>query len=588
MRMEVYDCEVFKYDWIVVFKDISNGKYTVIHNDNEALYDHMDSEDVYFGFNSKHYDQYILKGICSGFLPEELKSLSDYLIAGGQGWEYEPLQDVYFRFNNVDIKDDLQMGLSLKAIEGHLGMDIEESQVDFNITRKLTVEEVKKSITYCKHDVDATEALLRLRKSYIQTKANLGKRAGIPMQKAISLTNAKLTALMLHAKRVERNDGREYVYPSNLDLSVIPQEILDFFETIHDTSLSDKEVFKTSLKITLFDMECTYAWGGVHGSLKKYIEHETDTRVIQNRDVSSLYPSLIEIYNYLSRNVPNPELFYDIKKDRIHAKHVGDKQTAKDLKLPLNTVSGAQENQFNDLYDPLPTRSMRISGQLFLTVLLMRLGKACKTIRFLNFNTDGLAYSVDKSELDIVDTICAEWEKETKFELETDNIKSIYIKDVNNLLFIDSNNDLKTVGGYLNHGISVKGAWSINNTMVIVKKALINYMAYGIPIEWTINACDNILDFQIIAKAGSGYSGVYQMIDDEKHECQKVNRVYATSNPRYGKLYKYNMKDLRMINDLPDNCIIDNANKLSIEAIDKSFYINLTKKRLKDFIGKEV
>ena len=37
MRLVVYDCEVFKYDWLVVFKDHESGQYTIIHNDNEAL-----------------------------------------------------------------------------------------------------------------------------------------------------------------------------------------------------------------------------------------------------------------------------------------------------------------------------------------------------------------------------------------------------------------------------------------------------------------------------------------------------------------------------------------------------------------------
>ena len=82
-------------------------------------------------------------------------------------------------------------------------------------------------------------------------------------------------------------------------------------------------------------------------------------------------------------------------------------------------------------------------------------------------------YSVDKAELHIVDEICSEWEKETKFELETDDISKVWIKDVNNLLLIKTDDEVKTVGGYLNYGISTKGAWSINNTMIIVKKALI-------------------------------------------------------------------------------------------------------------------
>lgn len=587
MKLITYDTEVFKHNWIVVFKDKETGTYTVIHNDNDALRDCISDDNIYIGFNTKHYDQYIIKGICAGYTPEELKSLNDYLIAGFQGWQYLDLQDFFFKFNNVDIRDDMYNALSLKAIEGHIGMDIEESEIDFNIDRPLTPEELEQTVHYCKHDVDATERLIDLRKDYLKTKLNLGKRANIDIVTALSSTNAKLTAMMLGAKKVERNDGRDYVYPETLDLSVIPKEILDFFETIHDESIPDEELFKTSLEIELGGMPCKYAWGGVHGSQLCYFEERNGNRIIQNRDVSSLYPSLIEQYNYLSRNVSDPEIFYKMKKDRIAAKHNGDKQLAKDLKLPLNTVSGAQENQYNDLYDPLPTRSLRISGQLFLTVLLMRLLKECKTFKPLNFNTDGLMYSIDKNELPIVDKICADWEKETRFELETDEIQKVWIKDVNNLIFVDTNGKVKTVGAYLNYGISVKGQWAINNSAIVVKKAMIECFARGAPVEDTINSNNNIFDYQIIAQAGSKYSRAYQLIDGKEVPIQKVNRVYATSNKSLGKLYKVKAENgsVAKIESLPENCIIDNQNKLSINDVDKTFYIDMAKKRIIDFLG---
>ena len=37
MRLISYDCEVFAYDWLVVFKDKETGQRTRIWNDNEAL-----------------------------------------------------------------------------------------------------------------------------------------------------------------------------------------------------------------------------------------------------------------------------------------------------------------------------------------------------------------------------------------------------------------------------------------------------------------------------------------------------------------------------------------------------------------------
>ena len=587
MRWFTYDVEVFAHDWIVVLKDKETGEHLVFHNDNEAVRYSISDEAIYCGFNTKHYDRYIIQAIWLGFSPEEVKQVNDWIINGGQGWQCPLFQGVYFSFNNVDIMDDVQRGLSLKAIEGHLGMSIEETEVDFNLDRPLTKEELELTIKYCKHDVDATEKLCEIRKDYLRTKLNLGKRASIHPVTALSATNAKLTAMMLGAVRKEWTDGRDYVYPPNLDLSVIPKEILDFFDTIHDKSIPDEVLFKTSLAIDIGGMPCKYAWGGVHGSLSCYYEESTEDRVIQNRDVSSLYPSLIEGYNYLSRNVPDPQVYYDIRKDRIKAKHNGDKQTATDLKLPLNTVSGAQENQYNDLYDPLPTRSLRISGQLFLTMLTMRLLNACKTIKLLNLNTDGLMYSIDKSELHIVDEIASAWEKETNFELETDDITKVWLKDVNNLLFIDTKGKVKTVGGYLNYGISIKGAWSINNNATIVKQAVIDYFVHGTPPEDTIYHCSDIFAFQMIAKAGSKYKEAYHIVDGNKMPVQKVNRVYATNDTRYGKLFKIKAENdsEAKIEMLPEHCIIDNDNKLTVESVDKTFYIDMAKKRINDYLG---
>lgn len=587
MNLIIYDVEVFAYDWIVVFKDVETGVHTVIHNDSDALRECLFDDGIYVGFNSKHYDQFIIKAAANDFTPQEIKQLNDFLIGGGRGWEYAPLKEFYFRFNNVDIRDDVQLGLSLKAIEGHMGMDIQETEVSFDLDRPLTEDELRQTVYYCTHDVDATHELMKLRADYLKTKKNLGKRAGIDEAKSLASTNAKLTAMMLRAERKEWDDGREYVYPENLDTAVIPKPILDFFETIHDMSIPDDVLFKTSFEIEIGGMPCKYAWGGVHGSLTGYYEEATEDRVIQNRDVSSLYPSLIEIYNYLSRNVPDPELFYAIKRDRIQAKHNGDKQTAKDLKLPLNTVSGAQENRYNDLYDPLPTRSLRISGQLFLTVLTMRLLNACKTIKLLNLNTDGLMYSIDKSELALVNEIAHAWEAETKFELEVDDVQKVWIKDVNNLLMIKTDGEVKTVGGYLNYGVSVKGAWAINNNMVIVKKALIEYFVHGTPVEDTINGSTNIFDFQMIAKAGAKYREAYHIVDGEQVPVQRVNRVYATADERYGKLFKVKAENdsTAKIEMLPEHCIIDNDNHLSIDNVDRTFYIEMAKKRINDFLG---
>jgi hypothetical protein len=234
----------------------------------------ISDDNVYCGFNSKGYDQYIIKAICAGFSPEEVKQVNDWIIAGNQGWECPLLSGVRFWFNNIDIKDDMQMGLSLKAIEGHLGMDICESEIDFTLERPLTLEELESTIFYCKHDVDATERIIDLRKNYLQNKINIGKLAGLGEVKAMSMTNAKLTAALLKARLTEHDDERCYQYPGNLRREYIPQEVFDFFDKMKDDSLSDKDVFTGKLNITIGECPVTIGYGGIHGAIPNFLWKE--------------------------------------------------------------------------------------------------------------------------------------------------------------------------------------------------------------------------------------------------------------------------------------------------------------------------
>lgn len=586
MRIVSYDCEVFAHDWLVTLKDKETGQYTCIWNDNEALRMALDDSCIYVGFNSKHYDQFIIKAICADFTPEEIKRVNDFIIGGGQGWQCPQLEGIYFQFPNVDIRDDTQQGLSLEAIEGHLGMSIKESSVPFDIDRPLTAAERAETEFYCKHDVDTAEKLIEIRKDYLQNKANLGRMAGIDEVKALGMTNAKLTAAMLKATKKEHNDEREYVYPSNLRREYIPQEVFEFFDRLYDKSISDEEIFKSKLKIMIGECPVTLGFGGIHGAIPNFFWEESKWRGIWNEDVGSYYPHLCTINGYTSRNIPSPQTYADVLDRRMKAKAAGDKHTANALKLVCNTTYGCLLNKYNDLYDPLMGRSVCISGQLY----LLELAEHCYQIgdlRIVQLNTDGIMVECNRNDCETLSEICREWQERTGFELEEDTVVKIAQKDVNNYIEVQADGSHKAKGGYLVKGIAAAGAFNVNNSCVIVATALKEYFLHGTPVEDTINACDDIFQFQIIAKAGAKYREAYHLINGEKHPVQKVNRVYAAKDERYGKIYKVKAEDdsEAKIDSLPEHCIIDNDNELSIEDVDRTFYIEMAKKRVDDFKG---
>lgn len=588
MGLISYDCEVFAYDWLVCFKDKETGTRTRIWNDNEALLVCLDSENVYIGFNSKHYDQFIIKAIAAGYTPQDIKKVNDFIIGGGQGWECPMLRDFYFNFNNVDIKDDMQMGLSLKAIEGHLGINVQESTVPFDIDRPLTEEEKAETEFYCDHDVDTTEMLIDIRKDYLKNKVHIGRLAGLSDTKAMGMTNAKLTAAMLKASKKPHDDERQYKYPENLKREYIPPEVFAFFDKMYDLSISDKDIFSGKLEFQIGDCPGVVGYGGIHAAIPNYFFEETDDgRVIRNKDVASYYPHLMTLCGYTSRNIPSADVFENVLDTRMKAKASGDKATANALKLVVNTTYGALLNKYNDLFDPLMGRSVCITGQLFLMELAQHLYADIPGLKIVQLNTDGIMVECNKTDLDKLNEICDEWQARTGFELEEDSVVKIAQKDVNNYVEVQPGGKAKPKGGYLVKGISTVGAFNINNSCCIVATALKEYFVNGTPVEDTINQCDDIFQFQIVAKAGAKYKEVYHVVGDVKEPVQKVNRVYATADTKYGKLFKVKAEDdsIAKIEMLPEHCIIDNDNQLSISDVDKTFYIEMAKKRVNDFKG---
>ena len=619
MTTYIYDIEVFSDDWIVIFRNPESEHHIVIHNDNHRLRAFLEQSDIIIGgFNNKHYDNWILLTMIEGGSNIEVKRHSDYVINGGNAWEFPFIQFKRLPCPAFDLRDDIaDPGISLKAIEGNLKLPIVESSVPFDIDRKLTPEELDEVIRYCKHDVDSTVKLYWERKeNYLDAKALVGEMYGVPVEEVLGLTNAKLSAKVLEAKFVKRNDERDYVIPENIDTDLIPKVVLDFFLQIRDKSIPDAKLFgagKGSKGMTLDIMlktsygECpvTYAWGGVHGAKPCITVEETDTRVIVNQDVGSLYPNSMINFGYCSRSMKDPEAYVKLVKKRLGYKKAGDKKRADALKLVVNTVYGAMLNLFNDLADRWAGRSVCISNQLAMTVLIVQLAKACETIDFVNINTDGIMFTIDKSEVELSETIIATWCEITRFEMERDDFKKVIQKDVNNYIGITPDGKFKTKGGYVS---LYKGGNFKTNSLQIIHKAIVEYLVNGIPAETTINECKDIFAFQQIVKTGGSYEGAYHYINGEREPIQKVNRVYAVRDPKYGAVVKGKwitekrqknkvtgkMESIpvdppkwseTIISECPDHCFIDNENVLTVDELDKDYYIDMAKKRIDKYIN---
>ena len=195
--------------------------------------------------------------------------------------------------------------------------------------------------------------------------------------------------------------------------------------------------------------------------------------------------------------------------------------------------------------------------------------------------------SLSDDDLERYDAICQEWQDRTGFELEEDTISEIIQKDVNNYVEIAIDGSTKIKGGQLVRGIAPAGAFNINNNATIVAKAILDYFAKGVSVEDTINSCNDLLSFQLVAKASGLYSEVNHIVDGEKIPVQKCNRVYAVKDTRYGTLVKTHAEkgNDAKIGGLPEHCMIDNTNELTVAVLDRSWYIKLAQKYVNDFLG---
>ena len=617
----IYDLEVTKEDWIAVFRDPDVESHTVIHNDTPRLRAFIGSKSnlILGGFNNKFYDDYILLAMLEGADNLEVKRFNDYIIEKrGEPWTYDFIRGSRKPFKSFDLRDDIPKDLSLKAIEGNMKKPIVESSIPFDIDRALRPDELEEMIRYCKYDVDSTVDLYKERKpKYLDAKKLIAEMYDVPVAEALGMTNAKLCARILEAKATARNDERNYIIPDNIDLDLIPQSVYEFFMQIRDQSIPDVVLFGEKdregltysawIETSFGRCPVKWAWGGIHGAKPCIVIENTDERVILNYDVASLYPNSMLNFGYCSRSMKDPDAYRKLVERRLAYKHSGDKLRSEALKLPINTTYGAMLTQYNDLADRWAGRSVCISNQLAMTMLIVALGQHCETIDFVNINTDGIMFTINKAEIDLAEKLIGEWSEITKFEMERDDFIKVIQKDVNNYIGITAEidpktgkNKFKTKGGFVS---LYEGGSFKSNSMAIIDKAVVEFLVNGTPVEETIGNCKDIFEFQTIAKTGSTYAGSFHEVNGEKIPIQKVNRIYAVKNPIYGQIKKgkwitekrkKNKATGRMEStpvdppewsettfpDCPDHAFIDNENVLTVDDIDLTYYINAAKKRI--------
>lgn len=562
--MLFYDFEVFKYDWLVVIKDTETKKTTTIINNTEQLKQFYEKHknDIWAGYNSRSYDQYILKGILCDFNPSDINN--HIIVKKLGGWQYSSL---FWRiqFYNYDVMTNKFFGL--KQLEGFMGNNIKESDVSFTIDRKLTEKELKEVIKYCNHDVEQTMQVFVNQIEEFNSHMGLIKMFKLPL-KYINKTKAQLSAIILGADKIEHDDEFEYEIVDTIQIHKY-RHILEWYKNPLNKSYNKK------LDIEVAGVPHTFGWGGLHGAKPNYIGEG----IYVNSDVGSFYPSLMLQYDFQSRNINDKTKFQNIYDTRMKLKHEGRKKEQAPLKIVLNSTYGAMKDKYNNLYDPRQANNVCINGQLMLLDLIEKLENKWELIQS---NTDGVMFKLNsKDDLEEYENICNDWCSRTRMTLEHDIINKVIQKDVNNYLIVMENGKVKSKGAY------VKELNKLDNDLPIVNKALKDYFVKNIPVETTINSCNDLIEFQKIVKVSGKYK--YALHGDMILN-EKILRVFASRSKVDKGVFKvHNNKDTPdKIANTPERCFIENGDLNGVKVprkLDKQYYINLAKKRISDFMG---
>ena len=567
---------------------------------------------IYCGYNNLHYDTPIINYIIANYaelstlprfeicdrinrLSQEIVNSKEEGFASWHKWKYM----VYFE--SLDLltmlfSQKLRVGLKEMQVTMQYS-NVQEYDGDFN--SYLPDSEIPEVLAYNLNDVESTEELLNRCKDKIDLRIAIENEYGV---KVLNKDGVNIGMKIITQKYLERTgltwsqikDLRSPCDLINLKEIILP--FIKFENPILQNVLNElkQQVVSPGRKgyekhFLLDNLEYSVGVGGIHSvnDPSKFIPKEG--WIISDIDVASLYPSLIIEYGFYPPHLGKEflEIYSNIKKERIEAKHNGNNVKNETLKLALNGLSGNLQNENNFCYSPRTVMQIRMNGQLLLLMLAERLIKLGYEI--LQINTDGIFILRDLNRDSEFKQVCNDWENLTHLTLEEDQFEAFYQFDVNDYLAVKRGYSqtknpklLKKKGLFIDSVSLGKGMRPI-----IIPEAINKYLADGVPVEDTILNCKDINKFITYQKVSRAYSVEYN-----NELITHINRYYISKKGYH--LYKCkvdsNGKRSNYINMLKGHGVII-CNDLTKFAefpdnIDYNYYISESKKIVKRFMYK--
>lgn len=615
----VYDIEIFPNVFHCTCKDTEENKlyFFEISNRKNQLTELVDfffykntGDRMFCGYNNKHYDDVIINYLIDLYykmdtlsyikICNSLFNLSHTIVTSEEGdtskfkrWKYAKY------FYSMDLltmlfSSKLRVGLKEMQVTMHY-KNVEEYSGNFS--QFLPDSEIDNMIEYNINDVESTTELLNRLKDDVQLRLFIEKEYGID---ALSMDSVKFGETLLLKKYCEETKlSEQYVKTLRSPMDYIPlKDVILPFISYKNPKLQDvlkdmksqvvysKERKGYEKKFVLSNVRYSIGVGGIHSLHTPRIFVPNDNEFIGHSDVASMYPSFIIKYKWIPRHLGKEfwQVYSQIYKERIEAKHSGQKLKNLALKLTLNSVTGKMQQETSWMYDPFSVFKIRINGQLILLMLVDRLLELnCKIVQV---NTDGVMYIAQKTQREAVQEAVSEVEQLTQLTFESDDYEAFYQYAINDYFGVEKgysqSHDPKLIekkGMFITDPRLGKGL-----APAIIPKAVINYFLTKQPTSEYIKNSKNIEDFLM-----------YQRVDKKfkvfhgETPIQRINRFYASTNDY--SLFKVDPTG-KVANMLTKSgvTILNKMNDIPIENrhLNYQYYISEANKIISEFVYQQL
>ena len=615
----VYDIEIFPNVFHCTCKDTETNKlyFFEISNRKNQLTELVDfffykniGDKMFCGYNNKHYDDVIINYLIDFYykmdslsylkICNSLFNLSSTIVTSEEGdtskfkrWKYAKY------FYSMDLltmlfSSKLRVGLKEMQVTMHY-KNVEEYSGDFS--QFLPDSEIDNMIEYNINDVESTTELLNRLKDDVQLRLFIEKEYGID---ALSMDSVKFGETLLLKKYCEETRlSEQYVKTLRSPMDYIPlKDVILPFISYKNPKLQDvlkdmksqivysKERKGYEKKFVLSNVRYSVGVGGIHSLHTPQIFVPNDNEYIGHSDVASMYPSFIIKYKWIPRHLGEEfwQVYSQIYKERIEAKHSGQKLKNLALKLTLNSVTGKMQQETSWMYDPFSVFKIRINGQLILLMLVDRLLELnCKIVQV---NTDGVMYIAQKTQREAVQEAVSEVEQLTQLTFESDDYEAFYQYAINDYFgvekgFSQSHNPklIEKKGMFITDPRLGKGL-----APAIIPKAVINYFLTKQPTSEYIKSSKNIEDFLMYQRVDKKFKVLHGDVP-----IQRINRFYASTNDY--SLFKVDPTG-KVANMLTKSgvTILNKMNDIPIENrhLNYQYYISEANKIISEFVYQQL